>query len=86
MKPFTDLRRKAVQYGLKTISLQEFLKRSGWSDIRRVLNFVRPGSAAEFLPDASQITRGTSSGKTSALFRERRPGSQENKAAAPAKP
>ncbi len=86
LKPFTDLRRKAVQYGLKTISLQEFLKRSGWSDIRRVLNFVRPGSAAEFLPDANQITRGTSSGKTSALFRERRPGSQENKAAAPAKP
>lgn len=86
LKPYTDLRRKAVAYGLKTISLQEFLKRSGWSDIRRVLNFVRPGTAAEFLPNGDAISRPVSSGRTSAKFRERRPEDKNIKAEAPAKP
>lgn len=81
---YTKLRREAVQFGLKTITLQEFLKRSGWSDIRRVLNFVKPGNATEFLPEAGSIERPKSSGRTSALFRERRPG--DEKKPAPANP
>ncbi|MDZ4781685.1 MAG: hypothetical protein SGJ19_15645 [Planctomycetia bacterium] len=81
---YTKLRREAIQFGLKTISMEQFLKRSGWSDIRRVLNFVRPGTAAEFLDKGSDINRPKSSGKTSALFRERRPA--QEKQAEPAKP
>ncbi len=81
---YTKLRREAIQFGLKTISMEQFLKRSGWSDIRRVLNFVRPGTAAEFLDKGSDINRPTSSGKTSALFRERRP--EQEKKPEPANP
>ncbi len=87
LEPYTKLRREAIQYGLKTISLEQFLKRSGWKDIRQVLNYTRPGTAQEFLKGKEE-GKPVSNGRTSALFRERqpKPKAAEETEEAPAQP
>lgn len=87
MEPYTKMRRDAITYGLKTLTLTEFLKRSGWQDIKQVMNYTRPGTATEFLQDR-EGARQKSGGRTSELFRQRSPKdrAQEKPEAAPAQP
>lgn len=86
MAPYTKMRRDAISYGLKTISLEQFLKRSGWKDIKQVMNYSRPGTATDFLPEAKDGSRPPSTGRTSELFRQRRPTNQAKPEAQPATP
>jgi hypothetical protein len=79
MEPYTKIRRDAITYGLKSLTLTEFLKRSGWKDIKQVMNFTRPGTANEFMQDAREGGRPVSNGRTSELFRQRRPTQRNEK-------
>lgn len=85
LAPYTKLRRDGVQYGLKTVTVEQFLKRAGWKDIRQVINYARPGTAREYLPEASEFGRPRSTGRTSELFDKPLPEKKEEEAA-PANP